>query len=48
MGLHYVLYVYTYYVDGVFGDNDNNGLSFETAFATIQRGIDAAGNGRTF
>ncbi|GAG35257.1 unnamed protein product, partial [marine sediment metagenome] len=34
-----------YYVDAVSGDNSNDGLSFETAFATIQKGIDMAGDG---
>ncbi len=32
----------TCYVDGVDGNDDNDGLSPETAFATIQRGIDMA------
>ena len=31
-----------YYVDGVNGSDDNDGLSLETAFATIQHGIDEA------
>ena len=31
-----------YHVDGVSGDNNNNGLSRETAFATIQKGVDVA------
>ena len=30
----------TYYVDGVNGDDNNDGLSPKTAFATIQKGID--------
>lgn len=33
----------TYYVDGVNGDDDNDGISPGTAFASIQRGIDMAG-----
>jgi len=33
------------YVDSVNGDNNNNGSTFETAFATIQKGIDAAEDG---
>ena len=31
----------TYHVDGATGDNTNDGLTRETAFATIQRGINA-------
>ena len=31
-----------YYVDGVHGSDLNDGLSLETAFATIQKGIDTA------
>ncbi|MBW8040468.1 MAG: LamG domain-containing protein [Planctomycetes bacterium] len=34
-----------YYVDGVNGSDDNNGLSPEAAFATIQMGIDMADDG---
>jgi hypothetical protein len=34
-----------YYVDAVNGDNNNDGLTLETAFATIQKGIDAAVDG---
>jgi len=34
----------TYYVDANGSDNDN-GLSWQTAFATIQKAIDTAGNG---
>jgi hypothetical protein len=34
-----------YYADVVNGDNDSDGLMPETAFATIQKGIDAAGDG---
>lgn len=37
----------TYYVDAAKGDNRNNGLSPETAFATIQKGIDSAEDGDT-
>ncbi|MEJ2646840.1 MAG: hypothetical protein P8016_00365 [Sedimentisphaerales bacterium] len=37
----------TYYVDGSNGDDSNNGTSSGTAFATIQRGIDAAPDGFT-
>ncbi|MHC4086485.1 MAG: right-handed parallel beta-helix repeat-containing protein, partial [Planctomycetota bacterium] len=32
----------TYYVDGINGDDNNDGLSLKTAFATIQKGIDTA------
>jgi len=35
----------TYYVDAVDGDDDNDGLSPETAFATIQKGINTAEDG---
>jgi hypothetical protein len=34
-----------YYVDGINGDDNNDGLSPDTAFATIQKGIDSAQNG---
>jgi hypothetical protein len=34
-----------YYVDGVNGDDNNDGRSPETAFATIQKGIDTAEDG---
>ncbi len=34
-----------FYVDAVNGNNDNEGLTPETAFATIQKGIDTAENG---
>ena len=34
-----------YYVDAVNGDNSNDGLTLETAFATIQKGIDVAVDG---
>jgi len=37
----------TYYVDAVNGSDNNDGLSRETAFATIQRAIDAAVDGDT-
>ena len=37
----------TYYVDGVNGSDDNNGLSLETAFATIQKGITTASDGNS-
>jgi len=33
------------YVDAVSGDDKNNGLTPQTAFATIQKGIDAAADG---
>ncbi|MHC4425558.1 MAG: right-handed parallel beta-helix repeat-containing protein [Planctomycetota bacterium] len=36
-----------YHVDGTAGSNDNDGLSWDTAFKTVQRGIDAAKNGNT-
>jgi len=36
-----------WYVDGVNGDDNNDGLSPETAFATIQKGIDSAEIGET-
>jgi len=36
-----------YHVDGVGGDNGNNGLTHETAFSTIQKGIDTAQDGQT-
>src|SRR4030042_2315195 len=37
----------TYYVDAANGDDNNDGLSPNTAFATIQKGVDIAGNGDT-
>jgi hypothetical protein len=37
----------TYYVDGVNGSDDNNGLTPETAFATIQKGITTAADGNS-
>jgi Tol biopolymer transport system component len=37
----------TYYVDGVNGSDDNNGLTPETAFATIQKGINTAADGNS-
>ncbi|HUS74006.1 MAG TPA: right-handed parallel beta-helix repeat-containing protein [Sedimentisphaerales bacterium] len=37
----------TYYVDAVNGDDNNDGLSPKTAFATIQKGIDTAEDGDT-
>ena len=36
-----------HYVDGRQGSDDNDGLTPETAFATIQKGIDSAINGST-
>ena len=36
-----------YYVDAANGNDLNDGLTFETAFATIQKGIDAALDGDT-
>lgn len=36
-----------YYVDAVNGDNNNNGLGPEAAFASIQKGIDSAEDGDT-
>ena len=35
----------TIYVDAVNGDDNNNGLTAQTAFATVQKGIDAAADG---
>ena len=35
------------YIDAVNGDDDSNGLSYGTAFATIQEGIDTATDGDT-
>jgi len=35
------------YVDGVNGDDDDNGSNFQTAFATIQKGIETAKDGYT-
>ena len=37
----------TWYIDGANGDDNNKGLTPETAFATIQKGIDMARNGDT-
>jgi hypothetical protein len=37
----------TYYVDAANGDDNNDGLSPKTAFATIQKGIDTAEDGDT-
>jgi hypothetical protein len=37
----------TYHVDATNGNDNNNGLTPETAFATIQKGIDTASNGDT-
>lgn len=31
-----------YYVNAAFGDDDNGGLTLDTAFATIQKGVDTA------
>jgi hypothetical protein len=36
-----------YHVDNVHGSDDNNGLTVNSAFATIQKGIDAATDGDT-
>ncbi|MHC4184627.1 MAG: LamG domain-containing protein, partial [Planctomycetota bacterium] len=36
-----------YYVDGVNGSDSYDGLTLETAFATIQKGIDEANDGNT-
>jgi parallel beta-helix repeat protein len=36
-----------YYVNAVNGDDNYNGLTLQTAFATIRRGIDSAANGDT-
>jgi len=37
----------TYYVDGINGNDLNDGLSLETAFATVQKGINTAKDGDT-
>ena len=37
----------TYYVDAENGSDNNNGLTPETAFATIQKGLDVANDGST-
>jgi len=37
----------TYYVDAVDGNDNNNGLTPQTAFATIQKGINTAEDGNT-
>jgi len=37
----------TYYVDAINGNDLNNGLNPETAFATVQKGIDSAEDGFT-
>ena len=37
----------TFYVDAIDGNDNNNGLTLEAAFATIQKGIDTALNGDT-
>lgn len=42
MGLHYLPIPYVYHVDGVDGNDANDGFSRQTAFATIQKGIDEA------
>jgi len=47
MGFHYYSISLVYHVDGVNGDNSNDGLSKETAFETIQKGIDTAMDGDT-
>jgi hypothetical protein len=39
--------IVTYYVDTASGNNQNNGLSRQKAFKTIQKGIDASGDGDT-
>jgi hypothetical protein len=36
-----------YYVDGVKGNDDNNGLTLQTAFATVQKGINTAKDSNT-
>ena len=38
---------FTYHVDGIDGNDLNDGLSLETAFATIQKGINTAADGDT-
>ncbi|MHC4604922.1 MAG: right-handed parallel beta-helix repeat-containing protein [Planctomycetota bacterium] len=40
-------YPKTYYVNAANGDDNNDGLTPETAFATIQKGIDSASDGCT-
>jgi hypothetical protein len=35
-----------FYVDGINGNNDYDGLSWDSAFKTIQKAVDSTGNGR--
>jgi len=45
--LPYIVPSNIYYVDAVYGHNDNDGLTPETAFATIQKGVNSAVDGDT-
>ncbi|MBA7471311.1 hypothetical protein ES707_06617 [subsurface metagenome] len=45
MGAYEFQHVPSWYVDALNGNDNNDGLSSETAFATIQKGIDRAGEG---
>jgi hypothetical protein len=45
--ISYALPTKTYYVDAANGNDNNNGLSLQRAFATIQKGIDSAKNDST-
>jgi hypothetical protein len=40
-------FLHYYHVDGINGDNSNDGLTKETAFATIQKGINSSDDGDT-
>ena len=44
---HQTVPVGTYHVDGINGDDNNSGLTHETAFATIGKGVDVAADGDT-
>jgi hypothetical protein len=47
MGAYEFAGMLRWYVDGTNGNDNNNGLSPDTAFATIQKGIDSASEGYT-
>jgi probable HAF family extracellular repeat protein/parallel beta-helix repeat protein len=47
MGAYEYQGLLSWYVDGTNGSDENNGMSPETAFATIQKGIDSAREGYT-